>query len=308
MPYSNTLEYLCGPDDHELPIFQETMAAFRVGTLATQELAVVPAPEEVTTELQEETEQEAKNRLIRQEATGPLDRHTPDVIFLFSGGMTRDNGTNRTTENLHRATNYTDLTEHGLVTGGRTRVIATAAIARVIPDIPIVTDSYNRFDPTEPTMASVMGQELINRGVDGNRIIHETDSFSTVTQLIEMVNMANEHGWNDIDVIGTAWHFPRVSAMFENLETIVNYEDPAKEAAFKAALATFRERGVRVGFVSSENVMRIISPHYANYLDAAEASAPFQQTLAAETQGLADLQAGKYRIVLKAEQPRTTTG
>lgn len=224
----------------------------------------------------------------------------PDAVFSFSGGIKKDDKT----KTGFRTLAYSDLSEHGLVTGSRSRVIATAQIAKVLPGVPIVTNSYNRFDKTEPTMASVVENELVNRGVDPENILREERSFSTITQLIEMVRDSNQHEWNKLAVVGNEWHFPRMEAMFNNLETIVNYADPQEDADFKSELAKFRGREVKVNFVASEAVMRIASEHLATYLDAAEQTEGFHKSMAAEAKGLADLQAGRYKVTLQPEVAR----
>ncbi len=224
----------------------------------------------------------------------------PDVIFSFSGGIKQHDSA----ETGFRTLAYSDLSEHGLVTGSRTRVIATAEIAEVFPHLPIVTNSFNRFDATEPTMASVVEKELVDRGIDSERILREERSFSTITQLIEMVRESNSHEWAKLVVVGNEWHFPRMEAMFNNLETVVRYADAEEDAKFKADLQKFRDRKVMVNFVASEAVMRAANDHYGTYLDAAEQTEGFSKSIAAEVKGLADLEAGVYHVTLQPEKAR----
>lgn len=219
----------------------------------------------------------------------------PDAIFAFSGG------TIQLKSGRWVSTAFSHLSEHGLATGGRVRVLATAEIAKAIPGVPIVTDSYNQFlDKSEaPTMAKVMEEELVRRGVDAERIKKEEESISTVTQLIEMVKMTVAKGWKNVAVVGNYWHLPRTAVMFKNLETIVNYEDPEEAAAFAETLKTFREMDVNVGGVSSEDILCIAHPYYAQYLSEVDQSAGLQGTIAAEGRGLDALARGTYRVTLK---------
>lgn len=293
-PFSPDERLFAGDDS--LPGHQEMPAAADVTTLGKVATGIVEPGEAAQAETQSDM-----NTRIREEVIGGPDAPVPDAVFSFSGGITYDKAHNR-----HRTLAYSDLSEHGLVTGSRSRVIATAYIAKAVPGIPIVTNSFNRFDPDEPTMASVIAGELTKpvRGVDPSRIVREEKSFSTVTQLIEMINLTNEHNWQRVAVVGNWWHFPRMTRMYENIDTIVRYEDPAQQEAFTKAVAEFRERGVEVRFIPCENILRTADSKYGAYLDAAEATEPFQKTLAAEERGVADLEAGKYRVVLKPEKPR----
>lgn len=227
----------------------------------------------------------------------------PDVLYSFSGGISLA-GANKNV--AYRSLAYSSVGEHGVATGSRTRVIATQGIAEAFPDLPIVTNSYNRFDPEEPIMASIIRKELEKRGVAPTRISEEARSFSTITQLIEMINDAvNNHNsddgqakWQNVAILTNEYHLPRLKCMFENLETVI--EDPK----FQDTLSQFRKMGINITFISAESVMRLQSPKFITYLNKVEQSPQFKETLAGEAKGLADLKAGKYKIVLKPEKPR----
>lgn len=232
---------------------------------------------------------------IRGLVTSGFEGHEqPDVFFSFSGGV----GPSPRPE-AYRSLPYSSVSEHGIATGGRTRVIATAEIAKAFPELPIITNSYNRFDPKEPTMASIIKQELIQRGVDEGRIEEETNSFSTVTQLTEMIKLSVKEGWKRVAVMTNEYHQPRVQAMLDRLDTIID------DAEFQKTLAAFREQGTEVVLVNAEPVMRITDPHFAAYLERVEQTPQYQHTLATEAQGLKDLEAGRYRVTLTPENPRS---
>lgn len=230
---------------------------------------------------------------IRAAVTAGFDGEIPDVIFAHSGGMYYDEN-----RGYHRTSSYSQLTEHGQATGGRLRVIATASIAEAIPEATIVTNSFNRFDPEEPTMASVVRGELVKRGVKPERIEPEEQSFSTVTQMVEMVKMAVDKDWTKVVAMTNEFHFPRMTAMFDRLDTIIDDSD------FQQTLSQFKQRGIQVRFIPAERILRMVSPHFAHYIDEVSKSEPYAKTVAMEAQGLEDLLAGKYRVVLNPEKPR----
>lgn len=236
---------------------------------------------------------------IRQLVETDLDGERPDAIFIFSSSIIKDEGRGH-----YRTLSYSDLGEHGLVTGSRTRVIAGAKIAEAIPGVPIVTNSFNRFNTDEPTMASVFKKELIARNVDPSRFMSEEKSFSTITQIIEMVKMAAEQGWTKLAVVGNDWHFPRVREMYQQLGDIVSYEDPKQNAHFQAALKQYRGSGALVSFVDAEAIMRVIHPLYGDYHEAVAKMPAFRKNLEIEAKGLHDLRSGRYRVTLKPEKPR----
>lgn len=227
--------------------------------------------------------------VLREEFNG----ENPDALFVFSGGIRQVPGTDR-----YRTFGYSALSEHGIATGSRTRVIAAAKIAEAMPELLLVTNSFNRFDPHEPTMARVIRDELVRRDVNPGRIELEESSFSTITQLMEMIKMATANSWGKVSILINEYHLPRTREMYERLDSIVDDDE------FQADFQEFRSRGGQVVFVSAETIMRLASKHYKKYLEAVEKTPAFAATLASEQQGLKDLRAGRYRVLLKPEQPR----
>src|SRR6185369_14569647 len=131
--------------------------------------------------------------------TAPFDGELPDAIIALSGGIRPS--ISSLSETGFKTLSYADKNETGVVVPSKTRVIATAAIAHAIPDVPIVTNSVDRTQPDWPSMASVVADELVHRGVDRDRIILEEESFNTATQLIEMINLAVDNGWQRLSIV-----------------------------------------------------------------------------------------------------------
>lgn len=252
--------------------------------------------------------------------THQFDGEAPDVLLPFSGSITdRRPGsrTERSPNHLlrphtkgYRSLAYSDLSEHGMVTGGRTRVIAGAEVAKIFPEIPVVTDSFNRFDSNEPTMASVITHELGKRGVNPDRIIQQTKSFSTITQLVETVRLAQELDLKRLAIITNDYHLPRVGAMWERLNTI-EIKDPDgsvdtdRTDEFRERVDAFSKAERRVAFVGAESIMRVMHPRYGEYIERVQASDEYQKTVADEARGVRDLQVGTYRLVFTPENPRS---
>lgn len=253
--------------------------------------SLVPAHEAVPVDA---LSPEEKLTAIRTVLTEGFGGEAPDVIFAHSGGMYY-----REERGVHRTTSYSQLTEHGQATGGRLRVIATAKIAEAVPEAQIVTNSFNRFDPDEPSMASIVKGELTDRGVDPQRIEMEEQSFTTITQMVEMVKLAVEKNWTKVVAMTNEFHYPRMTAMFERLDTIIDDDE------FQKTLTAFKERGVQVKFIPAEQILRLIDPHFTAYIERVVQSEAYAKTVAAEAQGLEDLLAGKYRVVLNPEKPRS---
>lgn len=87
-----------------------------------------------------------KDSAIREVVTRELGGLAPDAIFPLSGGIVKRR------DGRWESTSGSDKSEHGLTTIGRVRTIAGAEIANLFPEVPVVANSYNRFNSTEPTM------------------------------------------------------------------------------------------------------------------------------------------------------------
>lgn len=242
-----------------------------------------------TVETPKDTE---KYNQIREFVVADFNGESPDALFPLSGSITQRESGKWTT------LNGSDVSEHGLVTVGRARVVAVTEVAHVFPEVPIVTNSFNRFDPTQPTMASVVKDELVQRKIDSNRIILEEDSFSTITQFTEMIKMAVQEKWNKVTVLTNEYNLPRSTLMYENLSSIVD------DAEFQEVFRQFKEKGGIVSIIDADTIMRIMSDHFATYLDQVSQTEPYQETVRREKQGLEDLKKGEYKVTLSPEKPR----
>ncbi len=229
---------------------------------------------------------------IKDIVTNEFEGLSPEAIFPLSGSIIQRR------DGRWDTLSGSDVSEHGLTTVGKVRTIAGAEIAHLFPEVPVVTNSYNRYDPNEPTMASVHRDELIRRGIDPERIILEEESFSTITQYVEMIKMAVDKGWTRLCVVINGYYVPRATALYEHLDSIVESDE------FQETLKQFKRMNGKVSFVVGDDIMKLMDDHYKTYFDELKKAEPYQKTVASEKKGLDDLLAGKYHVVLEPEKPR----
>lgn len=226
-----------------------------------------------------------------------LSNNDPDAIIVLSAGVREQLYKGEPTGNWESVA-WGQAGDLGLHTGARTRVIAGAKIAEVFPDVPVVANSYNRNNADEPTMASVTKSELIKRGVDQDRIILEEDSFSTITQYIELLRLAKQAEWKNVVVTINEYYEPRATALFQHLPEIVN------DTEVSQLWHEFKDKGGVVAFISSEPIMRAMSPHYTKYLEEVYGTEKYHEMVAKEAQGLRAIQEGQYKYSLQPNVAR----
>jgi hypothetical protein len=227
------------------------------------------------------------DEFVDRKAKGALESELqgiePDVLFIHSAGIRRSAATG-----AWRSVEWGHPGDLGLHTGARTRVLAGAEFARIFPNVPIVANSYNRNSADEPTMASVVAQELVDRGVDEDNIILEEESFSTITQYIELLKLAKEYDWKNVAIMGNEYYKERLEAIFTHLPEIVD------DQSIQELWLDFHESGRTLVVMDCEPVLRAMDPHYVNYLDNVYSQPYYREMQQKEAQGLEDINNGRY--------------
>ena len=211
----------------------------------------------------------------------------PQGVFILSGGIIEKKGRLRTTS-------YSDVDPHGLVVGGKARVIAGAEIAKMFPEVKLVATS--RYETDRPTHASIIAEELRRDKVNDDQIILEEESYSTYTELVEMVKISLKNKWRRVSVLTSDYHIPRVREFWRQLEVLSGGNDE-----FIESLHNFHGNS-EVGFLSAEDVLENISGHYKYLIEKVRDSEPYKERLVAEQKGIEDLGSGKYILGIDPRQ------
>jgi hypothetical protein len=262
-----------------------------------------------------EREQEKIDRstAINYLLTADFNGQVPDVIVPLAGAIkplkkeVKYSSPNDEPALAWSNLSFEDFGDQGLVTGGKARMLAAVEAAKLFPETTIVANSYNRFNADEPTMAAVSRQELLRRGVPDSQIMLEEESFSTFTELTELMKLAVQNNWTKVSIITSDYHIPRTAEMMNQLTSLdkiapAEHIQEADEAM--EALSTFNKRGGRVAFIAAEDILRLVSHRYGEYLDNVKQTSSYNDTLESEARGLAHLKSGNYHAPLRAEVNR----
>lgn len=214
---------------------------------------------------------------------------SPEAIFIFSAHTKEILLPNN--QKQYSSTDFDDQDHCGSL-GGKDRVMAAGALARAFPEAKLVTTSHRLYpDPQLPSHAQVVAQELINEGINPNRIVKEEISFNSVSQVSAMLQLALENKWIKVVVVSSDYQIPRLKAIYHHLEKLSGLDPKVIENFYR-----FFSENQGIAFVSADKILNpeprlrkfSSSPHHH--------SIAYQKRLAAEKKGLEDILKGRYQI------------
>jgi len=197
------------------------------------------------------------------------------AIFILGGALNQVGGRWRTT-------GFQDGDEFG-VTGDRLRVIAAEYLYQDNPDLKIiVSGGRGQYQGRSemPTIAEVLKQELIERGVPSGNIILEDKSGNTWEQLQALKSLLAQKKINDVAIISNEYHLPRIKAMIENLDL---------------GLAQMLQEN-KIKLLAAEQVLVERKPEWKKEIDEAYQLPGMAERIALEQKGVQDIKEGKYKI------------
>lgn len=209
----------------------------------------------------------------------------PDAIFVLSGGIVKTRSVNRTPK--YKSTAYSESDPSGLMGGGKARVIAAVEVLKYFPTLKVVTTSYVEKDT--PTHAQIMSDELISMGVNPSRIVLEENSNSTISELIEMVQLSDENKWKNVVVISNRYHIPRLEEMYKRIEIL------HPDNVFISRLRKLEQSGFNIKFAAAEDILPLRSVRYKKLIDEMQNSLEYKKRVEAEENGLQAVKTGDYR-------------
>lgn len=223
--------------------------------------------------------QEIYKNILVKEFEGSL----PDAVFILSGGVVCDENRG------YRSPSYSASDFTGSMNGARARVIAAAEIGKFFPEITLVTTSQS--EKNRPSDASIMADELMDRGIDQCQIDLEEGSTSTFTELIEMIKKSIEEKWDKIALITNDYHKDRVKLLYDQLE---EFQELNSEEL--STICNFKKSGAEVGFIVAEDILVNTNQHFKKLIEQVHESKEYSERVELEKKGINDLLAGRYKI------------
>jgi len=245
---------------------------------------------------------------------------TPDAFFVLGGG-------NREIISSKERVSYKTSSYRGKffpekIGGAKARPIAAVELSKYYPEAKIVTMSHrpkNLFQLAEksqeteyPTFAHVLSEDIKRAGVNGNKIIEKPESTSTLTEMMEVVKLIVQNGWQNTAVITNDYQIERARKILNILKDDEKLVFLKRELRFlfkteresdlfnrqwqkfEEALSKFKTSNAHVVFVSAENVLRRRSPHYEKLINEVMEQDGYKNVVEQEKIGNQKIDEGKY--------------
>lgn len=218
---------------------------------------------------------------------------TPDAFFILAGAMKYDD-----TKDEYITASFDTYDENSalaigrpLPSGGRDRVLVAFEMHGVFPDAYLVGMSKTR-DESKPTYASVVQKELLEKGVDEDRILLQDVSVDTITELKEVARLTIKRGWSNIVLIVSKWHVPRAEALLNHVEDFIDEGEKTLLSSFANAI---KSGALRVQFLDTTAVLSTINDTYKKFFEETLAHDPgMRARLSVEGDSLRQIAEGTY--------------
>ncbi len=229
-----------------------------------------------------------KLETVKRDAFERLCVGRPDAVIILARDIVKNEATSRM-----QSGSYGNVDIHGMMGGAKARTIAGAEMHKVFPDATIVANSWIKTEPV--SYARVTADELEKRGVDKNSIILQEQSYSTFTELIELIKLIVAHDWKHVSIVVNEFSIPRAKAMLEHIHELHDPNGYSRQPDVQQSLRAFKEMtDTKIVFVSAEEVLLATSTHYKKTITEARQLPQWQVTMEREEAAAQQVRDGKY--------------
>ncbi len=226
----------------------------------------------------------------------------PDAFSLLANGVKEVGSIGR-----WKTGSYADTGARGDINGSHGGMVAIRHLQKeYFPEAKVVANSYNAETDALPEErhAQVAAAEFENAGISEEDIIVQEESFSTYTELLQNIRLAEENQWKHLVIVTNGAQVGRTRAMLEHIdEQKAGYlrgriDTPGKRAAFK--LDSFLERrksgAVKISIVSAEDVLEKISDRHAKLVKEVRDSPLYKESKERQDAVIPALEEGTYGL------------
>lgn len=213
-----------------------------------------------------ETKQQTYKRLV-----GFL----PEAIVLISGGIVKEKG--KDSRIKYRSTRINEGDSFGIL-WGEARVLAVIELAKYFPQSKIIL-----------TGVTFVYENLKQNVIPKNRIILESTSGNTLSQIKEVLKIIQKERLKYIVFVTNKYHLPRVRLIYKNIE----YFYPT-DKQIKTIVQKIDNSDVFIEFISAEQVLPHLNKKYIKIIGRVEKSSAYKKRIQSEKCGVAMIKNHKY--------------
>lgn len=216
-----------------------------------------------------EDEQFQQKRNIYEEIVGLV----PDAIILVSGGVVKETGHDRIAR--YRSAKADEGDAFGIL-WGEARTLAAVELAIYFPKAVIITIS---------ALCGELGKFLISK----DRVIVEENSANTLSEISEAVKIIYKNRMKQVVFITNEYHIPRVCAMYENFEKLLQ---PSSET--KSIIEEIKRLNFQVQFVAAESILPHRDKKFIEIIRDVKKGPAYLRRVQNEKIGTAMVKSGEY--------------
>jgi len=199
----------------------------------------------------------------------------PEAIILLSGGIVKE--VREDEEVRYRSTKINEGDAFGIL-WGEARVLAVAELANYFPQAVIIVTSI-----------SFPFKELEELSISSDRIIFESLSRNTHTQIGEALRISKKKKIKKLVFVSNEYHLPRVRAIYENFESLGSSSKKSKQAADSI---TYSNK--LASFVAAEDILPHRDKKFTKMIASMKKSPAYHKRVKNEKKGLSMLRRDEY--------------
>lgn len=210
--------------------------------------------------------------------------HRNLAIVVLSGGIYQDS------QRVWWTSTYGSQGDNFGIDGARLRIAAAKFLADDNPEAIVIASGGGKGQGGQfaigvdaPFLSAVLKRELLGLGVRDERIVEENRSIDTLTQLMEVSRLLESLEVDKLKLISNGWHLPRIKAIIEAHSEL---------GKLKTALGLGD-----LEFIDADELLLKRDPsNWQQIIETARSSQAYQDRLAIEKRGVADILTGQYRF------------
>ncbi len=216
----------------------------------------------------------------------------PDAIYLLARGVVES----REHRGEYQSGGYEDLDAQGLLSGGKAVSSAGAQLHILFPETLIIANTKLPIDKEPRSNAQIYKEELISQGVKPDVILLQENSYSTFTEIGEMIKLIVARNLKHVVLITNEFQIKRAQAFLDKFETLKDPNGYWQDRVLQASVKEFRSLSPspRITFVSAEDILSLNSKHNSELIGAVKKSPEWLRRVTSEDQGTSDILNGTY--------------